>query len=310
MLRALQQCDTAAWLTARNARDDVGRTAKHEQEQTRFGGLHEIAGAAAGRCEQGLRVLEEMTKFLEPQCASTWESIRYQVYDCNASLQLSLIRDRKFLQCSRLYVLADCALTLEEFVERCVALSGSGVDLIQVRDKGAEATRIVQYARSLRAAIDSTRTRVIVNDRIDIAAATAAWGVHLGQEDMSVSEARRILDPRQIVGLSTHDLAQVERALAMNPDYLGCGPTFPSQTKSFSEFAGLDFLRAVRQHLDKESSSIPAFAIGGIRLENLDEVLHTGFSRVAVGAGVWQAESPAEAASRLRDRLDRFPSVP
>jgi thiamine-phosphate pyrophosphorylase len=139
---------------------------------------------------------------------------------------------------------------------------------------------------------------LIINDRPDIALLARADGVHLGQEDMGVADARRIVGHKMLVGISTHTSEQVRQAAADGADYIGCGPTFPSETKQFEHFLGLEFLRRVAVEI-----SLPAFAIGGITLENLPQVLATGFSRVAVAGSITSAEDPTAVARSVLTAL-------
>ena len=123
-----------------------------------------------------------------------------------------------------------------------------------------------------------------MNDRADVAVLSAADGVHVGQDELSVKDARAIVGPEVLVGVSTHNIEQVRRAVLDGANYLGVGPTFPSTTKSFAAFAGLDFVRAVATEI-----SLPAFAIGGITLENVSQVISAGLRRVAVSGAVVNA---------------------
>jgi thiamine-phosphate pyrophosphorylase len=145
--------------------------------------------------------------------------------------------------------------------------------------------------------LDYDRTRVIINDRVDLAS-KVGYGVHLGQEDLPLPAARSLLSASHCIGISTHTLEQAIEAQNLGADYIGCGPTFSSKTKDFSQFSGLNFLRQVA-----EQTSLPSFAIGGITLERLDEVLATGIRRVAVSHSVWYSGRPAEAAHEYARRL-------
>jgi thiamine-phosphate pyrophosphorylase len=301
--QVLSTWDQSALLAARDAEHDVGRTEKQAAELSREDGLLDIAASAAGRCEQGLRVLEESAKFLFPATATAIESIRYRVYDLDAELQLALQRDLAFLDRSQLYVLVDCQLPLARFVQRIEAISNAGVDLIQIRDKAAQAVTQIQYADAAVNALDPNITRIIINDRIDIASCCKAWGCHVGQEDLPPVIARGILRGEQILGVSTHDLRQIQKAVDDRADYVGCGPTFPSKTKSFDQFAGLPFLEQATQYLIKSELKLPAFAIGGIHPENLHQVLDAGFDRIAVSSCVWNSNDPAGVSEQLKKRL-------
>jgi thiamine-phosphate pyrophosphorylase len=130
-------------------------------------------------------------------------------------------------------------------------------------------------------------TRFVVNDRIDIALLAQADAVHVGQEDLPPDAIRKLAGQSLAVGISTHNQAQVIAAEKSQADYIGCGPTFPSTTKSFQSFAGLEFLKVASQ-----TTAIPAFAIGGITLENLPTVLASGISRVAIAGDIQNSKDP------------------
>jgi thiamine-phosphate pyrophosphorylase len=291
-------------LASRDAHSDVGRTEKQSTEMDRSAGLPAIVASAAGRAEQGLRVLEEVAKFIAPESASTLEAVRYRIYDCNARLQLDLHRDVDFLRRAKLYVLVDCSYPIDVFAQRIRDISLAGAELIQLRDKSADARMQLMYAEQAQKELDTNQTRFIFNDRVDLARASGAWGAHLGQEDLEVHPARRQLASEQIIGLSTHTIEQVHAALRLGVDYIGCGPTFPSHTKSFDAFAGTAFLRSVVETLAPLDTGMPAYAIGGIHEGNLQQVLDTGFSRVAVSSAIWRSDEPGRAAASVRRLLD------
>ena len=301
----ISSVDRAGLLAARDSDGDVGRDNKVPSEGERRDGLVSIANAAASRVEQGLRVIEESLKVLAPEQALLVERLRYRIYDANAMLLLGLQRDREFINRSNLYVLVDCKLPISDFKKRIKDISLAGVDLVQVRDKSAEAKTILSYAYACLETVDPARTRIIVNDRADIACVAKAAGVHVGQEDLSAPECRRLMQAWQYVGLSTHDLDQVISASGLGVDYIGCGPTFPSGTKNFSNFSGLEFLRVASEWLSRNAPGLPAFAIGGIHGENIARVLDAGFRRVAVSGAIWNSESPGQAAQRIKERLEK-----
>src|SRR5205085_11331759 len=119
--------------------------------------------------------------------------------------------------------------------------------------------------------------RFILNDRADLARLCDADGVHLGQDDLSVSAVRRVVGPDALIGVSTHNLDQLRQAVLDGASYVGVGPTFPSSTKDFPEFAGVDYVRQAMAE-----TSLPAFAIGGITPDNVAAVRAAGARRIAV----------------------------
>lgn len=276
---------------------DVGTSVSTETEKERAT-LAEIASAAANRVQQALRCIEECCKLTSETAAAKVESLRYWVYSQNAILLTSLQRDSEFIANARLYVLVDCKLEPAEFEDRLSAISAAGVDLIQIRDKDADAHKLSSYANAALKILEPSKTRVIMNDRVDIAAVTSVHGVHLGQSDIDIKDARKLLPVTSWIGVSTHGLDQYRLACASGADYVGCGPTFPSQTKQFETFAGLEYLRAVAAE-----QVCPAFAIGGINTENVELVLATGIKRVAVAGAIWAASAPATAAAALCECL-------
>jgi thiamine-phosphate pyrophosphorylase len=173
----------------------------------------------------------------------------------------------------------------------------AGVDVIQVREKEAEAGEVLRLAQPFREAADRHGALFIVNDRPDVAHALEADGVHLGQDDLPVDAARDLLGPDAVIGLSTHTPEQLDRAPA-EADYVCAGPVWATPTKPGRPAAGLDVVRHAAQSQDR-----PWFAIGGITSANLSEVVAAGARRVVVVRAVTEARDPAAAVSALRSGL-------
>ncbi len=138
-----------------------------------------------------------------------------------------------------------------------------------------------------------------MNDRPDLAVLSAADGVHVGQDELSVKDARAIVGPHALIGVSTHNIEQARRAVLDGADYIGVGPTFPSDTKKFESFAGLDFVRAVVAEI-----ALPAFAIGGITLDNVSQVISAGLSRIALSGAIVNAPNPTTASRDFLAKLE------
>ena len=153
----------------------------------------------------------------------------------------------KRLQTARLYAIMDGQGNEAEFTNHVTQLEQAGVDAIQLRDKELDDGPLLQRAQLLRKILNqgAGRTLLIINDRPDIAVLSGADGVHLGQREMSVQQARRIVGTEALIGVSTHSLEQVQQAVMDGANYIGCGPVFKSQTKPFDSFPGLDFLQQV-----------------------------------------------------------------
>lgn len=282
--------------SARESQQDVGRTISTASEQERAD-TWAVCVASLKRAQQSLRSLEEYGKLADAKFADEIERIRYRLYTLEKAIdteRTSLSR----LEGVRLCVLVDGRDTVEDFERLITGLVEAGVGMIQLRDKRLSDRDLAVRARSLKSSIRDKPTLAIVNDRPDIAAATHVDGVHLGQEDLSVKDARTIVGTRMLVGVSTHNLDQARAAALEGANYLGAGPTFPSQTKSFDAFPGLDLLRAIAAEI-----RLPTFAIGGITADNLPDVLATGVSRVAVSAAVAKANDPLSSVRELSEKL-------
>ena len=179
------------------------------------------------------------------------------------------------------------------------ALDG-GVDMVQLLDPSATDSELLAAAERFRIACDETGALFWLNDRPDLALAAGADGVHVGQDDMPVSEARR---DGLLVGLSTHSPDQFEAGLRSGADQLSVGPVWETPTKPGRPAAGLDYVR----HAAAAGGATPWFAIGGIDTTNVDEVVEAGASRIVVVRAIRDAADPGAATAALRAALDRRP---
>ena len=277
---------------ARDTMADVGTRISTAAEGQR-GDAWDVCAASLKRTEQALRSLEEYGKLVDAEFAARCEAIRYRLYTLEKALDIGRT-SRERLAGATLCVLIDAGDNAAEFEQLVRKLVEAGVGMIQLRAKSLDDRDLVARARLLRDLTRGSSSLAIINDRADIAAIVAADGVHLGQEDLSVKDARAILGPRPLIGLSTHNIDQARRAVLDGANYLGAGPTFPSQTKAFNDFAGLDYLRSVAAEI-----RLPTYAIGGITPDNLPDVLAAGTTRIAVSSAITAASDPALAAHKL-----------
>ena len=172
-----------------------------------------------------------------------------------------------------------------------------GVHWIQFREKEKSRRKICEKAISLRRLTKNYDAVLIVNDFPDIAMCSGADGVHLGQDDLPLKEARKIMGRNRIIGISTHSLEQATVAEKDGADYIGFGPIFPTLTKDAGRPKGIDMLREVKRQV-----SIPVVAIGGINLANISSVLQTGIDAVAVASAILTGDIE-ENTSRFMDYL-------
>ncbi|HEX3975124.1 MAG TPA: thiamine phosphate synthase [Solirubrobacteraceae bacterium] len=198
---------------------------------------------------------------------------------------------RDALRAARLYLV--CGEQTDAFLER--ALRG-GVDIVQLRLKDAGDETIVATARRYGAVCHAHDVPLILNDRPDLVTAAGADGVHVGQDDTAVAQARALIGPDRILGLSTHSPAQVDGAAAEPElDYIGVGPVHATPTKPGRPAVGLDLVRYAAAH-----AATPFFAIGGIDADNVAAVRAAGATRIAVVRAITDARDPEPAARALR----------
>lgn len=204
---------------------------------------------------------------------------------------------RERLRRARLYFVTDVQPGLEELL--AAALEG-GVDMLQLRDKSASDSELLEAAAVFRRACDAHDALFWLNDRPDLVAACGADGVHLGQDDMPLAAAREIAGDDVLLGLSTHSPAQLDAALAAGEaDELSVGPVWETPTKEGRVATGLDYVR----HAASVAGDVPWFAIGGIDLDNVLEVTSAGASRIVVVRAIRDAPEPLLAAAALRAAL-------
>ncbi|MEK6280004.1 MAG: thiamine phosphate synthase [Acidobacteriota bacterium] len=186
---------------------------------------------------------------------------------------------------SRLYPLTDRLISGLSHSEQVSRLSEKGVTLIQLREKLLSAGEFYQEAATAVRVAHERGVKIIINDRVDIALALKADGVHLGQDDMPAEAARRLLGPDSIIGISTHNPEQAQLAAEISVDYVAIGPMFPTGSKESSNpHVGIDGLRLVRKALP----NIPLVAIGGINSARRQEILDSGADALAVIRDIWR----------------------
>lgn len=184
-----------------------------------------------------------------------------------------------------LYLITDRAIARLPNIEIASRAISAGVRVIQLREKLLSKREIISEAAAIRKMASSVRAVFILNDYVDIALAVDADGVHLGQDDLPVSEARKILGRRRIIGISTHNLRQALRAQEEGADYIGFGPLFSTLTKDAGRPKGLDALRRIKRRV-----RIPVVAIGGITCENVRKTLDAGADACAIASAVLRGD--------------------
>jgi thiamine-phosphate pyrophosphorylase len=281
-------------ITSRDTQADIGTTIRTEAEGQR-GTPFDVATASLKRAQEAARTLEEYSKLLvtdqragPDSVSQQFGQLRYRLYTLEKAILTTATATRQLAD-RRLYLLLTselCSGDVEQTLRDAIA---GGVGIVQLREKSMSDRDLLALAR---------RVREILAVLCD------ADGVHVGQEELTVHEVRRIVGPNRLVGVSTHTIEQARQAVLDGASYLGVGPVFQSQTKAFDEFAGLDFVRAVAGEI-----TLPWYPIGGITPENLPQVTEAGATRVAICGAILQARSPVEASRYVADELRAVAAV-
>jgi thiamine-phosphate pyrophosphorylase len=297
LTEALSHVPPTLLLESRQTQRDVGTRLSTQAEQQRHS-FPALLQANWKRLQEALRSLEEVSKLRNPDVARALEQLRYHAYTLEKAMMLGSSAGQRLADV-RLYLLVTgerCHAALDWTIQEAAA---GGVQMIQLREKNLNDRDLLARARQVRRWTREAGVLFIMNDRPHIAQLVEADGVHVGQDELPVKEVRRIVGPNVLIGVSTHNLDQVQQAVLDGASYIGVGPTFPSSTKDFTDFPGLDFARAAAA-----ATSLPAFVIGGVNADNIAMVAAAGLRRVAVSQAICQAKEPREAAAGLRRILD------
>ena len=198
-----------------------------------------------------------------------------------------------------LYLCTDRELMSEDTLEKSVELAiQGGVSVVQLREKDCSGREFLQVAREVKQITDAYEIPLIINDRIDIAMAVDADGVHLGQSDIPAHTARELLGPDKIIGVSAYNKELAVEAQKEGADYLGVGDIFGTSTKAGTHHVEIDTLRRICQAV-----KIPVVAIGGINLSNVTKLAGTGIQGTAVISAIIASKNITEAATKMLSLL-------
>ena len=294
-------------LLLRDAAGDVGRELSTDSERHRAD-LGDVVTAAGKRFGEAIRVVEELLKLEDPNAALAIERARYEFYEIERRIALTLRPAGAFSRVL-LYVIITEAFCRADWMTAAEQAVEGGADAVQLREPELAGGELLARAKRLRELCRDAQRLLIINDRPDVAVLSGADGAHVGQSDLPAEAVRRVMGPRKLLGVSTHDLRQVKAARLAGADYVGVGPVFASATKPRPEMVGklpgLEFARAAAA-LD----ILPTVAIAGITTHNAQQVWETGVSAIAVASAVTMSQDPAQATRDLRAmRIRREPSI-
>ncbi len=280
---------------ARDAAGDVGAGMKAAGEGKRRDAA-EIIIANARRVQESLRVLEELAKEPGPGLESeSYEKARFELYTIEKQLLSRMLRQDKIKRLSGLYVIVDVeSLKGRSALDMAGAAIRGGAKIIQLRDKKGSRRSFFQKSLGLRKLCEQNGVLFIVNDSLEIALAADADGLNVGQEDLPVAEARRLLPIDKLLGASASTIEEARAAQAAGADYLGIGAIYATPTKTDAGVVGLGRIKQI-----KKSVKLPVVAIGGINKSNIGEVMKAGADAAAVISAVMGAADIEKATRQL-----------
>ncbi len=304
--RAVDRLDARMLAAARDCDGDVGRGMCVGDQMVRRS-LADCSTAAAKRLSEALRALAETVGVFDPDLAGVFEALRFDAYTLEKDMVLAASAAERFKPV-RLYVLItpgpdDPPGRILDLAAEC---ADGGADCLQLRAKGVTDDRLYELATDFVRVCAEKNVISIINDRTDIAVAAAADGVHLGQNDLGIAQARKLQRKPMIFGISTHSLDQLDRAIEQTPAYVALGPVFPTATKPQEPCVGLEYIAAATEKL--RPAGIAHVAIGGVTLDNVEAVLHAGAKAIAVCAAVTAQNDPTGHCQRFKDKMANPPN--
>tara|TARA_Y100001968_G_scaffold302640_1_gene316131 strand:- start:744 stop:1697 length:954 start_codon:yes stop_codon:yes gene_type:complete len=242
--------------------------------------------ANSSRVQEALRVIEEFTRTTDPKLSEVATKIRYETYEIENKVLNTKegIDKRQILKDCSIYLVTNNRKNLKEIVVQALE---AGVTIVQYREKLLNDNEKINQAKDLACLCKRYNSLFIVNDRIDIALAVEADGIHLGQEDIPPETARNLLGAEKIIGRSTHCFEDIKNAEEEGCDYIGVGPIFPSKTKKKLSPIGIDYFRK-----GLKKTFLPAFAIGGINSSNINKLNQINNLRIAVSDAIINSSNP------------------
>ena len=298
---SIGKVDAGRLISSRDTLGDVGVGKTVEKQLTR-GDLNDCFTAGCKRLTEALRALAEVIRIDNEPVAAAIEKLRFDAYALEKDIVIFSDTSAKFKRVG-LYIVITSNLPAEviSLAYKCVA---GGADCIQLRAKDTEDDRLFALAVEFVKICRDADVVSIINDRADIAIASGADGVHLGQNDLPVEQARKLQLAPLIIGKSTHSLKQLRSACAEGLTYVGLGPVFATTTKPGADAVGLEYVTSATQEL--AGTGIAHVAIGGITPDNIERVLDAGAESIAVCSAVTHASDPAAACRAFKDKIEAF----
>ena len=279
-LKIKKDISLADIINSRQSSYDLGRAAKFDIQTKKTS--EDLIIANLTRAKESARIIEEILKSINLKISNRMKEIRFQLYDLEKYIigclkkifnpRINVVIDEKYLSAYRIKNMMD-------------VLENNGVTMIQLRIKTLSDRKFYNYAVRIKKFLKKKEIKFIINNRLDIARASGADGVHLGQDDMPARMARRILGENYIIGVSAHNIDEANKAEKEGADYIGVGSIFRTKTKSDAHICGLSVLKSICKKI-----TIPVVGIGGITNRNYRDVFRAGAAGIAVSSYLFEGD--------------------
>jgi len=279
-LKIKKDISLADIINSRQSSHDLGRAAKFDIQTKKTS--EDLIIANLTRAKESARIIEEILKSINLKISNRMKEIRFQLYDLEKYIigclkktfnpRINVVIDEKYLSAYRIKNMMD-------------VLENNGVTMIQLRIKTLSDRKFYNYAVRIKKFLKKKEIKFIINNRLDIARASGADGVHLGQDDMPARMARRILGENYIIGVSAHNIDEANKAEKEGADYIGVGSIFRTKTKSDAHICGLSVLKSICKKI-----TIPVVGIGGITNRNYRDVFRAGAAGIAVSSYLFEGD--------------------
>jgi thiamine-phosphate pyrophosphorylase len=301
LCNCINKLDAALLICARDTLGDVG-VGKTVTNQLQRNNLNDCLTAGCKRLTEALRALSEATQTVNTSMAQVIERLRYDAYTLEKDIFIFSNTVEKFKHI-RLYVIISSNLPAEVFSLTRYCIAGMA-DCIQLRAKDIDDDAFFALAGEFVSLCKKANVISIINDRVDIAVACNADGVHLGQNDLPIEQAKKLELTPLIIGKSTHSLDQLRDACKEYPTYVALGPVFATSTKPNVPAAGLDYVKNALEIL--ADTGICHVAVGGINLSNIEQVLKSGAVTIAVCSAVTGSDDPTVSCRALKEKIIKW----
>ncbi len=283
---------------------DIGAKMILKEEKERKD-ISDLVLANSKRCQEAIRVLEEHFKLFDRKSSVFFQASRFLLYEIEKEIYGKVSKKEKLKKLFPLYLIFDSQYFGKEPLETLKKVISGGITAIQYRDKINPKNKVLRFALRFKKICQQNEVLFLINDFLDITLSVEADGLHLGQEDLPLGSAKKILPFDKIIGISTHNLREAKKTEKEGVDYISVGAVFPTSTKKDVVLINLSEIKKIKKQV-----SLPLIAIGGINENNLKEVLESGVKGIAISKAIMKAKDPKKKTKEILKKINQYYSFP